>query len=102
MNKEDILAKIRQEKNDEGMKYIENKGRKFGVMGFTAIIIFIIIYNLINGLDSYSVFSIFWSYAALESYGKYKILKEKTYLIATIAGIIASLGSLVNYIFTTI
>ncbi len=102
MNKDEILAKSRQEKNDEGMKNLENKGRKVGVIGFSAIIIFVIIYNFVKGLNSYSVFSIFWSYTALEGYGKYKILKERKYLTATIAGTIASLGFLISYILTTI
>lgn len=102
MNKEEILVKSRQEKNDEGIRYLENKGRRFGVMGFSAIIIFIVIYNLINGLNSYSAFSIFWSYIALEGYGKYKISKERKYLTITILGIITSLGYLISYILTTI
>ncbi|MBZ9623171.1 DUF6442 family protein [Clostridium sp. FP2] len=102
MNKEEILSKSREEKNDEGIKYLEDKGRKFGEIGFSAIIIFLVIYNLIKGLNSYSVFSIFWAYLALKYYGKYKILKEKEYLIGMIAGTIASLGSLFNYIWTTI
>ena len=102
MNKEEVLVKSRQEKNDEGIKYLETKGRGVGIIGFFAIIIFIVIYNFINGQNSYSVFSIFWSYIALEGYGKYKILKERKYLTTAIAGIVASIGFLISYILTTI
>ncbi|WAG67950.1 DUF6442 family protein [Clostridium estertheticum] len=84
------------------MEYLKTKGRGIGVIGFIAIIIFVVIYNFINGLDSYSVFSIFWSYIALDGYGKYKILKEKKYLTTAIAGIVASIGFLISYILTTI
>lgn len=49
MNKEEILARSRQEKHDEGMTMAENEGRKFGLMAFCVIFIIIVLCNLAKG-----------------------------------------------------
>ena len=34
MNRDEILQRSRAEKEDEGKTFLENRGRRFGVVGF--------------------------------------------------------------------
>lgn len=100
MNKEEILAKSRQSFKDEGLEYAENEGRKIGFIAFTLLFVFLIIVSLFFGetSTSYAVSSLFWAFIAAEGYTKYRFLSKKVYLITLIAGSIASVLSVVNYV----
>lgn len=102
MNKEEILARSRQEKHDEGMTMAENQGRKFGLMAFCVIFMIVILCNLAKGHSNYAPFAMFWAFLAAEAYPKYVFTKQKSYLLSTIFGAIASLGFLASFILTTV
>lgn len=104
MKKEDILEKSRQSHQDEGVEYAENQGRKIGFIVFALLFAFLVIFNLFFGETStfHAISSLFWAFTAAESYGKYRFLKGKVYLVITIAGSIASILSVVNYILATL
>ena len=101
MNKEEILAKSRKEKKDEGVEYAMNRGRRIGTAGMAIMFLILLIYNFIKGLDNYAVFAMFWTYIGFESYGKYSVTKQKSILVGAIAGIIAGILFLANYIIST-
>lgn len=98
MNKEDILAKSRKEKNDEGMMSTENKGRRIGISAFCCVFIFIVIFNVFNGRNSYAPMAMFWAFLSAEAYPKYQFSKNKWYLVTVIAGAIAAIASLISYV----
>lgn len=100
--KEEILRKSRNSNKDEGMEFAENKGRKIGFTALSVIFVFIIFFNVFLGKKSYEVAALYWAYIAFESIPKYKFTHEKTYLITAIFGIIASIGSLLNFISTSL
>lgn len=102
MNKEEILRKSRNEKNDEGLIIAENKGQKLGYTAFCIIFIIIVFVNLFNGKSSYAPMAMFWAFLAAEAYPKYKFTKQTTYLITTIAGSIASLAFLASFLIETL
>lgn len=104
MNKEEILEKSRESHIDEGMEYAENQGRKIGFITLTLLYSFLIIFNLFFGESStyHAVSSLFWAVIAAGGYGKYSFLKRKVYLVIVIAGSIASVLSLVNYVLITL
>jgi len=102
MKNDEILAKSRKEGKDEGVIYAHNKGRGLGVIGFSVICIFIVIFNFFNGISSHSVFSLFSGFVAMEAYGKYTVIKQKTFLVTAIAGGLAALGFLANYVLLTL
>ncbi len=104
MNKEKILEKSRQSQKDEGIEYAENQGRKIGFITFSLLFVFIAIFNLFFGESStfHAVSSLFWAFIAAEGYGKYHFLKSKVYLVTVIAGSIASVISVVNYVLATL
>lgn len=102
MNREEILEKSRKEKIDEGMISAENRGRKIGFCVFCAIFVFIMVFNLLNGQPSFGPKSMFWAFVAAEAYPKYCFTKNKTFLVTTIAGSIASAASLTSFVISVI
>ena len=60
MNREEILAKSRAEKMDEGMQQAENRGRRIGVSAFCCVYVFIVIFNFVQGYPSYGFHAMFW------------------------------------------
>lgn len=104
MNKEEILEKSRQSHKDEGIEYAENQGRKIGFIVFSLLFAFLIIFNLFFGESStfHALSSLFWAFIAAEGYGKYNFSKRKVYLVTVIAGSIASVVSVANYVLATL
>lgn len=98
MNKDSILEKSRKENVDEGMQQAENRGRQLGIISFSAVFIFILIFSRINGADAYAPFSMFWAFTAVEAYPKYRFTQKKSYLVTTIAGAVFTIFYLVSYV----
>ena len=102
MDKDEILKKSRQQKNDEGMEYTENSGRKLGFTAFCFVSIFLVIFNSFIGEQSYAIFALFWTFIAAESIPKYRFTHKKVYLITIIAGFVAAAGSLANFVLVSV
>ncbi|HCL00809.1 MAG TPA: hypothetical protein DHW61_00035 [Lachnoclostridium phytofermentans] len=104
MKKADILEKSRQSYKDEGLEFAENQGRKIGFVAFVLLFVFLAIFNLFFGETGtfHAISSLFWVFMAAEAYGKYRFVRSKAYLVTAIAGSIASILSVVNYILTTL
>lgn len=81
MDRDEILRRSRAEKEDEGNTFLENRGRRWGVIGFCAMTIVLLVFNLAAGQNSYSVMAMFWSYASLEAWAKYRASRRRTFLI---------------------
>ena len=60
MDKEDILKRSRREK-DEGLTYAQDRGRQYGVVGFLVLVLVIMIYNMVRGLDNSLPLTLFWA-----------------------------------------
>ena len=101
MEKQDILEKSRHEKEDEGVTYAENSGRRYGEIGFCLLIIALSAYNGVKGLDNYLPLVLFWGYIAAESAGKYQVRRERRFLWGIVFGAIASLCFLLCYVLRT-
>lgn len=102
MNKEEILAKSRQEKNDEGFVAARSRGQKVGIGAFCVVFAFIAIFNFLNGQSSYAPMAMFWAFLAAEAYPQYTFTKNKGYFIAVIAGTTACIASLGSLVITTL
>lgn len=102
MNKEEILAKSRKEKNDEGLIAAENKGRKIGIAAFCFVFIFIVLFNFFNAQPNHAPMALFWAFFAAEAYPKYKFTSKSGYLITVIAGAVASIAFLVSHVLTVL
>lgn len=102
MDREEILAKSRQENTDEGMIHAENRGRGYGLIAFSAVFSFIIIFNLFTVQNSNAPMAMFWAFFGAEAYSKYRFTKQTVFLISTIAGAIASVAFLANFVLTSL
>lgn len=98
MNKEEILAKSRAENNDEGLKNVENRGRKIGFIAYSCVFLFLTLFNYVSGRDNYIANALFTAFVAGESYPMYTFTKKKKYLILVMIGAFASFLSLLSYI----
>ena len=52
MTKEEILARSRNEKKDEGTEYIASRGRRWGVAAMSLMYLALIVFNWFNGQDN--------------------------------------------------
>ena len=94
MNREEILAKSRAEKTDEGMQQAENRGRRIGVSAFCCVYVFIVIFNFVHAM--------FWAFVAAEAYPKYRFTGNKGFLASTVAGTLASAASLGSFVISVL
>lgn len=102
MNREEILAKSRDEKRDEGMISAENRGRKIGITAFCLIFIFITLFNLFAGRRNDGPQAMFWAFVAAEAFPKYRFTGKKAYMVTTVAGAVASAAALGTFIISAI
>lgn len=102
MNKEEILAKSRRENLDEGKTNAENQGLKIGSIAFTALIVFLILFNLCTNQPNDALLAIFWAFLAAQSYPRYRFSKEKSFLVTTIGGSLLSIANLATYIISVV
>ena len=91
MDRDEILRRSRAEKEDEGNTFLENKGRRWGMVGFCAMTIVLLVFNLATGQNSYSVLAMFWSYIALEAWAKYRVSRRHTFLTVAVLAAFSSL-----------
>jgi hypothetical protein len=98
MDKEEILKKSREQKEDEGTVYADNKGRCYGVIAFCSVFIIIMFFNIFTKQNNYVPYSMFFAYMSAEAYGKYRVAKEKTFMITTVFASIASIAFLACYV----
>ena len=91
MDREEILRRSRAEKEDEGNTFLENKGRRWGMVGFCAMTIVLLVFNLAAGQNSCSVLAMFWSYIALEAWAKYRVSRRHTFLTVAVLAAFRSL-----------
>ncbi|NYB75933.1 hypothetical protein HZF24_17425 [Sedimentibacter hydroxybenzoicus DSM 7310] len=102
MKKEEILAKSRKEKKDEGFIDAKRRGEKVGIGAFCVVFAFIAIFSFANGQPIHAPMAMFWAFLAAEAYPQYKFTQNKIYLVTVIAGTIACLASLGNVVMTTL
>lgn len=102
MNKEEILSKSRQSNKDEGLEYIENKGRKIGYLIFVCVCFFIGIFNAFIGQKNDAIVALFWTFGLAENIVKYQFTHEKKNLIWAIIFLISTIFSLTNFVLSSL
>ena len=102
MEKEEVLAMSRREKTDEGFTVAEHQGRRLGVAAFSAVLIFIVLFNLFTGQNNNIPLSLCWAFVAAEAYPKYKFTRKSSYLVVVVAGSIACIAFLIAHILSVL
>ena len=98
MDRDEVLKRSRAEKEDEGNTFLENRGRRFGVAGFCAMYILLVVFNSITGQSCYSIHALFWCYFSLEAWGKYWTSRRRVYLTTTVLAAVAPRCFLACYV----
>lgn len=98
MDREEILRRSREAKEDEGNTFLENKGRRFGVAGFCSMFTVLLVFNAVTGQSSSSIHALFWCYISLEAWGKYRLSRQRLFLATGILAALSSLCSLACYV----
>lgn len=102
MNKEEILNKSRQSKKDEGLEYVENKGRKIGYIAFTCVFCFITIFNIFIGQKNDAMLALFWTFIVAENIAKFQFTHDIKNLIVAIGFSILTILSLIDFVSTSL
>ncbi len=102
MDREEVLARSRQANEDEGVEFIANKGRRYGVAGMAIMFLVLGAFNLWQGQDCYQISAMFWCYLGLEAYGMYKGNDDKVRLSAAVMGILVGILSAIMYAITVL
>ena len=98
MDRDEVLKRSRAEKEDEGSIFLENRGRRFGVIGFCILYILLVVFDLFTGQSSYSIHALFWCYISLEAWGKYRASRRRAFLGTTVLAAVSSLCFLACYV----
>lgn len=103
MDKHEILEKSRKENLlcDEGVRNARDKGRQWGVVGFLALCVLVMLYNLTRGLDNSLPMVFFLGYLSCESLGQYGVRREKLFLFSGLIGLAGTLISAASYLLET-
>ena len=91
MDREEILKRSRAEKEDEGEKFLADRGRRWGVVGFCLMTIVLLAFDAATGQNSYSVLAMFWSYISLEAWGKYRTCGRRIFLTTAGLAVVSAL-----------
>jgi len=105
LDREKILLKSRQSKQDEGLQFTNTQGSKIGYTFFTAVfavlILFATFFAQTNQIGTiHALIALYLTFWAGEVYAKYKFFNKKSYLIASFIGTIAVIVNSIVYIVT--
>ena len=101
MKKEEILAKSRAEKQDEGKAYIAGKGRYYGVVAMAVMFIVLMVFNWTQGQRNDILCAMWWTYAGFEALGKCRA-GDMAFVIAAVFGIAAGIMYAVAYMLSVL
>lgn len=99
VNKEEILAKSRNDKKDEGKEYIESKGTYYGTIGLLITLVVFQVYKHSKGINSADLSAAFWFYFMCNRYGKFTVTESKKDFIFALLGLFLGMTSAIMFFF---
>ena len=101
--KEELLAKSRMAKQDEGVEYAEGRGNKIGVMIYAAVAAVLLVFSIPDRTDiSGTVAALSFAWVVGGTFSHYRFTKKKSYLVCVIAAAAATIGNMLLVIFPAI
>ena len=102
MDRNVILESNKQARiRDEGTEFVDNRARRKGEFVLMCLMVFLMVYNLLKGIQSDDLMAVFWAYTSVIYLHKYKVYRQKTDLVATVAAMVAALANLLLYFLHT-
>jgi hypothetical protein len=97
MKKEEILEKSKKTGIDEREEMIETGSYNWGLITVLGMVLFFGIWNLVHGVRSYELVSIFTGYITTTSFYKYKKLGSNKFLVSGILGTIGVIAGTIAF-----
>ena len=97
MNRQEILAKSRAVRQDEGFQHASNKGLLWGNLILSFIYVAIVIISVLNKQSISAATAMLMGFWAVESFPKYKFTKQPLYLALMIVSSLAAILSIINF-----
>lgn len=101
MDRDEILAKSRAEKRDEGQTYADAVGRRAGLIAMTAMMLILLMFNSRMGRRSDDVFCMYWTYLGVKAFGKYRVTGNRGRLTGAAVGLLLGVAFLVLHVLRT-
>lgn len=101
MNKEEILEMSRQENlaGDERDRILSEKAKTFGVVGMAIMLLVLFCVKLTRRESAYDLLALYFSFFAASDVFRYRLLKDKKYLLNTFCDVFASIVFMIVFIF---
>ena len=102
MNKEEILEKSRREKEDEGVTYALDKGRRYGVGGMNLMMSVLLLFNVWQGQDNSAILALLCAYNGFNLLGNYRVLKKRSQLVIALLCLLAGALACAAYFYSVL
>lgn len=102
MNKDETLEMSQEPRKSEELEKIDFTSKKIAFIACSGLMFFQLLFNMLNGRQSHGLLALFFLYATAEEITKYTFLRKKTSLISISVCLIATVTSLVSYIYEVI
>lgn len=98
MNKEEILRKSREQKEDEGIIHADNSGRRYGFIGLSIMLAaYMVLVAFFGG--TFTVPMSFWcAFTGAECFGRYKANSKKSELLGGLVLCLAAIAFFLSYL----
>ena len=97
MNRDEILAKSRAEKEDEGMQHEEHRAESRSLRTILLIAAVVVFYDIYRGQTNHAVYAITWANVAVSYFSRYRFTKKKSDLLLPILATFSCILSLITY-----
>lgn len=97
MNKEEILARSKKLGIDEREAMIEGDSFGYGLITVLALVLIFGGWNLIHGVRSWELITIFTGYLATTGFYKYKKSHSTRFLLGGILGTLTAIGAAIAF-----
>ncbi|MCL1882356.1 MAG: DUF6442 family protein [Defluviitaleaceae bacterium] len=104
--KEEILAKNRNSKEDEGLEFAENRGRKIGYIAFVVVLVFLTLTNtfLEGGTPETgsAIAALAFAFTAADCYARYQFRKKVWYAVIAVTATVAVIVFCAFFVIATV
>ena len=98
MNKDEILRKSREQKEDEGVIHAENAGRRYGFIGLSITLAAYMILFVFWGGNLCIPMSFWCAFTGAECFGRYKTKSKKSELLGALVLILSAIAFFLSYL----
>jgi hypothetical protein len=101
--KEEILAKSRNSKQDEGKEFVEKKANRIGAVAFGVIALILLVFSVPSQMNVVNtIAALSFAFCIGGCIAPYRFTKKKSYLVGAIASAVAAIAFTLMVILPTL